>query len=75
MNKEQVFEDFLKIIKNSWTWAKLTKEEQLRFADLISQAHIQDSVKGTRKNRWAILNAIYESFLLGLEYKPTGWRE
>lgn len=62
---------FQNIIKKSWTWAKLTQEEQQRFIDM----DVFDKIKGTDKQRVEWLNTIYTAFLSALEYKPIGWRE
>ena len=62
---------FQNIIKKSWTWQKLTQEEQQRFINM----DVFDKIKGTDKQRVEWLNTIYTAFLSALEYKPIGWRE
>lgn len=62
---------FQNVIKKSWTWQKLTQEEQQRFIDM----DVFDKIKGTDKQRVEWLNTIYHSFLVGLDYKAIGWRE
>lgn len=62
---------FQNIIKKSWTWQKLTQEEQQRFIDM----DVFDKIKGTDKQRIEWLNTIYIAFLSALDYKPIGWRE
>lgn len=62
---------FQNIIKKSWTWQKLTQEEQQRFIDM----DVFDRIKGTDKQRIEWLNTIYTAFLSALGYKPIGWRE
>jgi hypothetical protein len=62
---------FQNVIKKSWTWQKLTEEEQQRFIDM----NVFDKIKGTDKQRVEWFNTIYHSFLVGLDYKPIGWRE
>ena len=62
---------FQNIIKKSWTWQKLTQEEQQRFIDM----DVFDKIKGTDKQRIEWLNTIYTAFLSALDYKPIGWRE
>lgn len=67
-----VVENYLQnVIKKSWTWEKLTKEEQRRFIDM----DVFDRIKGNDKTRVEWLNTIYQSFLSALGYKPIGWRE
>lgn len=62
---------FQNVIKKSWTWQKLTQEEQQRFIDM----DVFDKIKGTDKQRIEWLNTIYTAFLSALGYKPIGWRE
>jgi hypothetical protein len=62
---------FQNVIKKSWTWQKLTEEEQKRFIDM----NVFDRIKGNDKTRVEWLNTIYQSFLSALGYKPIGWRE
>ena len=62
---------FQNVIKKSWTWGKLTAEEQQRFIDM----NVFDKIKGTDKQRVEWLNTIYKSYLAALNYKPLGWRE
>ena len=73
--KEQATENFLNMICKSWTWARLTKQEKIKFLDMIYSYDIQNRIKGTYNDRVDICNMIYHSFLLGLGYNPTGWRE
>ena len=62
---------FQNIIKKSWTWEKLTEEEQKRFIDM----NVFDRINGNDKTRVEWLNTIYFSFLHALGYQPIGWRE
>lgn len=72
MKYSNVVEDyFQRIIKQSWTWKRLTEEEQQRFIDMP----VFDRVKGNDKTRIEWLQTIYHSFLCGIGYKPLGWRE
>ena len=67
-----VVEDYFRnVIKNSWTWNRLTEEERKRFIDM----DVFDKIKGNDKTRIEWLNTIYHSFLCALGYKPIGWRE
>ena len=67
-----VVENYLQnVIKKSWTWEKLTEEEQRRFIDM----NVFDRIKGNDKTRIEWLNTIYHAFLYALGYKPIGWRE
>jgi hypothetical protein len=62
---------FQNTIKKSWTWQKLTEEEQKRFINMP----VFDKIKGNDRTRVEWLNTIYRSFLCGLGYTPTNWRE
>ena len=62
---------FQNVIKKSWTWEKLTEEEQKRFIDM----NVFDKIKGNDATRVEWLNTIYHSFIYALGYQPIGWRE
>ncbi len=62
---------FQNVIKKSWTWDRLTEEEQKRFIDM----DIFERIKGNDKTRIEWLNTIYQSFLTALGYNPINWRE
>lgn len=61
---------FQNVIKKSWTWARLTEEQQ-RFINMV----IFDKIKGNDKTRQEWMQTIYHSYLVALEYKWSGWRE
>lgn len=70
-NLEMTIKNYFEtVIKKSWTWAKLTQQEKENFIELNF-----DLITGTAKKRKAIFNLVYHAFLVGLGYKPTGWRE
>lgn len=72
MKYSNVVEDYFQnVIKKSWTWNRLTEEEQKRFIDM----DVFDKIKGNDKTRVEWLHTIYHSFLSALGYKPIGWRE
>jgi hypothetical protein len=75
MEKEKVRDYFTDMIKQSWTYAKMTESERKRIVDMIYSKRTEDCLKGNYKQRWEILQAIYNSFLMGLDYQPIGWRE
>lgn len=67
-----VVEDYFQnITKKSWTWERLTIEEQKRFIDM----NVFDKIKGNDKTRVEWFNTIYLSYLIALGYKAIGWRE
>ena len=56
----QVVENYFQnVIKKSWTWQRLTEEEQQRFIDMP----VFDRIKGNDNTRIEWLNTIYDSFL------------
>lgn len=62
---------FQTVIKKSWTWDRLTEEEQKRFIDLS----VFDRICGSDKQRIKWLCTIYEAFLNGVGYDGFQWRE
>ena len=66
-----VEEYFQNTIKKSWTWERLTSEEQQRFIDM----NVFDKIKGNDQTRVEWMYTIYQSYLIALGYKPIGWRE
>ena len=70
-NSTAVESYFQNVIKKSWTWARLTEEEQKRFIDM----NVFDMIKGNDKTRQEWMQTIYHSFISALGYKPIGWRE
>lgn len=75
MKKEEALINFIEMIQNSWTYARMTKEEKTRLLELLNHPCIVDSLKGTFIQRWASLQAIYHAFLQGLGYDNFNWRE
>lgn len=75
LNKEQALDNFVDMIEKSWTYNRLTKEEKERLRDVFYNIQTRECLKGTYIQRWEILQAIYHSYLMALDYKPIGWRE
>ena len=75
MKKENVFDDYLVMIENSWTYKKLTEKEKENLKNIFYSIRTENALKGTYKQRRAVLDAIYFAFLKGLNYEPIGWRE
>lgn len=73
-NKYFVIFDFFEMIKQSWTYERMTKEEKEKLTDLLNSNRIKEAVKGTYNRRWETLNAIYYAFLIGLGYDCADWR-
>ena len=72
--KENVIEDYQKMIYNSWTYGKMTAQERHQWAEVLDHLKITNVLKGTYNQRWETLQAIYHSFLLALNY-TWNWRE
>ena len=68
-----VEEYFQNVIKKSWTWNRLTEEEQRQFINM----NVFCIIKGNDKTRVEWLNTIYHSFLcaLGFGDNPCTWRD
>lgn len=62
---------FQNIIKNSWTWRRLTEEEKQRFVNLEAVNRIEGNKDV--KEQW--LFTVYAGFLAGLGYDGLRWRE
>lgn len=75
-NKEDALTQYVTMVKLSWTYAKLTKEEQNDLLERFAWAQELDILKGTYDARWKILDAMYGSFLaaLGYYHNPSNWR-
>lgn len=73
--KEQAKQDYLDMIKQSWTWAKLTQQEKDKFLELLEHPCSAVVIKGSYEQRWQACEAIYHTFLEGLGYTPLDWRE
>ena len=69
--KEQAYIDFMRLIKNSWTWSRITADERARFVEVVNTIKLS----GTYDQRHEQLRGAYAGFLAGLNYKPIGWRE
>lgn len=73
--KENVFVDFYDMIRNSWTFQRLTEKEQNKITYIIFDKRTSEDIKGTYKQRWGALNALYYAFLMALDYDNNPeWR-
>ena len=73
--KENAIQEYKKIIRQSWTYLRMTQDEQERLDELLDSVRTYDAVKGSYKTRWAIIGGIYNAFLVGLGYDGPYWRE
>ena len=76
MEKENVIEKFDEMIKNSWTYNKMTIEEKSKWNNILySEYPTRDCLKGNYNQRWKVLNALYRAYLIGIGYTDFNWRE
>ena len=73
--KELTVYDFREMIKNSWTYEKLTDIEKENWEMLLIDTRTLSCLKGNYNTRWNILQAIYHAYLIGLGYTDFKWRE
>lgn len=71
-NKENALSDFAEMIKSSWTFQRMTEEEQARCFDAL---HGHEKLRGNYRQRWDWLHDIYNAYLLGLGYDDFNWRD
>lgn len=74
-NKETAKQDFVKMIKNSWTYNRMTQEEKDACLSCFTTMKVEKAMKGTYENRWSVLHALYEAYLKGIGYNGWNWRE
>ena len=73
--KENAVSDYMKMIKESWTWEKLTEEEKTNFEKSVLWSLEQKIIVGNYKQRYMILHALYHTFLNGVGYTNEKWRD
>lgn len=71
-NKENALNDFMEMIRKSWTYNRLTPEEIKR---LESDVLRDMPLFGNYKQRFEQLNNVYYAFIVGLDYNPLTWRK
>lgn len=70
--KEQAQADFINMIRNSWTFQRMTQREQEKAVEAL---HCPEGLQGSYRQRWIAYQSIYNAFLLGIGYNGTLWRE
>lgn len=70
--KEQAQADYIAMIRNSWTFQRMTQKEQEK---AIKALHCLDMLQGSYKQRWYTMEAVYRAYLLGIGYDGAYWRE
>ena len=73
-DKEDAVNNYIKMIKESWTYARLTDDEKKALLDTIEWGERQGLIKGNFNQRWNTLQLMYHAFVNALGYKPSGWR-
>lgn len=74
-DKNLAKQEYIEMIKQSWTWAKLTEKEREKFLGLLEHPCSAVVIKGSYKDRWEACEALYHTFLDALGYAPLHWRE
>lgn len=64
---------FIPIMRNSWTYDRLTEDERQRITDRITRRAAV--MLGDENHMYAELQAFYSAFLDGTGYTWKGWRE
>lgn len=75
IKKENAIGEFDKMIKNSWTYDRMTEEERTKWDELLKHNRTLEAIKGNTKQRWTTLNALYFTYLIGIGYDGHTWRE
>ena len=73
--KENTLSIFMHMIYNSWTYERMTADEQERLEKAVDWADSQGMIKGSFDKRWKVLQAIYNAFLQGIGFSGHLWRE
>ena len=74
-DKNLAKQKYLEMIKQSWTWAKLTEQEKEKFSELLEHPCSSVVIRGNYDQRWEACEALYHTYLEGLGYKPLDWRD
>ena len=74
-NKEMAMSDFCGMIRNSWTYQRMTAHEKAQCLAAIQWAHDQGFLRGNYSARWGVLHSIYTAYLFGLGYDGFEWRD
>lgn len=74
-DKDNAALDFYEMIQKSWTWERLTKEEQKRFRRRLESFDCYGRIKGSYETRYEHCHQLYQMFLEALCYDPLHWRE
>ena len=78
MDKTLALETFVKSMKESWTYGRMTDEEKAEVEAVLRDEYTlaETAIVGSFKQRWRVCNAIYHAYLMGLGYRNNpNWRE
>ena len=73
-DKNNAIIEFEKMIEQSWTYEKMTKQEKDQWKKVLNSIQTTKATKGNFIQRWEILQSLYNSYLLALNY-TWNWRE
>lgn len=71
LTKENAFIHAMHMYANSWTYDRMTEDEQKRVYEIMRFS----KVFGTFQQRIKQYNSLYNAFLLGLGYTDFHWRD
>lgn len=76
-NKEDAAINYFEMVKHSWTYGRMTEEEQKEVVCALAEADCQGLLSGGYYQRWRQCEAIYNAFLFALGYRKEKhrWRE
>lgn len=74
-DKNKALDDYKEVIRQSWTYRKLTTEEKERLEETLKHPSIKECLKGNYYQRIDIMIAVYTAFLRGVGYSGFDWRE
>lgn len=75
--KSLALEEFIKSMKQSWTYERMTSEEQTEVEEVLRDEYTltETAIVGNFEQRWRVCNAIYHAYLMGLGYhNDPNWR-
>lgn len=73
--KENALVHYVEMTCQSWTFDRMTQAEKERCINALLWTYEQGMLKGSFRQRWDILNAVYNAYLTGLGYTGAGWRD
>lgn len=71
--KEDALDEFVDMVRKSWTFGRLTTAERDKLWEAFEFA--ARHLRGNFDARWATLQTVYNAFLLGVGYTDFNWRD